>query len=179
MFSKLLYVVLMACFVPFVSFAAGSWTCTNNVVGVNNTCTQTTDIDINISTENGIVPLVSGDGIRGVVLLNTDTVSEYNQDQPLPVSVYMADGSHRTWGDVAYGGMPFTVTATSTFYTVPIFSSGKDFPLKVTSSTSTPIYSQDSGNLTFGLAILLVFVFLGFVGYLYNKFTPKKKPWLQ
>jgi len=49
-------------------------------------------------------------------------------------------------------------------------------PSSCGSSTSTPCYSQDSGNLTFALAILIVISFLMVTGFAYNSIT-SKKPW--
>lgn len=41
-------------------------------------------------------------------------------------------------------------------------------------SSSSPLYIQDSGDVKFTLAIILVFIFLGFVGYIFNRiFKPK------
>jgi len=43
-------------------------------------------------------------------------------------------------------------------------------------ATSSPFYIQDSGNLSFGLTILIVGMFLMVAGFMYNNLT-RKKPW--
>jgi len=48
----------------------------------------------------------------------------------------------------------------------------------IDNATATPLYTQDSGQLTMLGYIALVFVFIGFVGYIWNKMSAKK-PWLQ
>lgn len=44
-------------------------------------------------------------------------------------------------------------------------------------STTTPFYTQDSGNISLELAILIVGMFLMIIGFFYNSIT-SKKPWL-
>lgn len=43
-------------------------------------------------------------------------------------------------------------------------------------SSSSPIYIQDSGNISFGLSVIIVLVMVAFTAYIYNAFN-KKKPW--
>lgn len=43
------------------------------------------------------------------------------------------------------------------------------------SASTTPCYSQDSGNLSFGLAILIGFASLAFIGWIFNSMTRKKE----
>lgn len=44
------------------------------------------------------------------------------------------------------------------------------------SASSSPLYTQDSGNLSLGLALIITIISLAFVGFLFNNMT-KKKPW--
>jgi len=44
------------------------------------------------------------------------------------------------------------------------------------SASSSPIYTQDAGNLSIGLAILIVGMFLMVAGFIFNNMT-SKKPW--
>lgn len=43
-------------------------------------------------------------------------------------------------------------------------------------ASNTPVYIQDSGNISFALAILIFLVSLMFVGFLFNSIKTKK-PW--
>lgn len=43
-------------------------------------------------------------------------------------------------------------------------------------STSSPCITQDSGNISLGLAIIIVVLFLMVVGFIFNNIS-KKKPW--
>lgn len=43
-------------------------------------------------------------------------------------------------------------------------------------SVGSPLITQDAGNISFALAILIVLMFLMVVGFMYNNLT-KKKPW--
>ena len=43
-------------------------------------------------------------------------------------------------------------------------------------ATSTPVYIQDAGNLSLGVTIIIVLLFLMTVGFLFNNMTTKK-PW--
>lgn len=43
-------------------------------------------------------------------------------------------------------------------------------------SSSSPLYIQDSGNISFGLSVIIVLVMVAFTAYIYNAFN-KKKPW--
>jgi len=44
-------------------------------------------------------------------------------------------------------------------------------------ASSSPIYVQDSGNISIGLGIITTILFLMVVGFMYNNMT-RKKPWL-
>lgn len=57
------------------------------------------------------------------------------------------------------------VTATSTYHTEVV----------ITSTSSLPLYTQDSGNILFALAVIIFFQFLVFVGYIFNRVFKEKK----
>lgn len=42
-------------------------------------------------------------------------------------------------------------------------------------SSSSPIYIQDSGNLSFGLSVIITLMTFVFIAFIYNSFTKKKK----
>lgn len=50
------------------------------------------------------------------------------------------------------------------------------FTATVVSTSTSPLYVQDAGNLSFLLAILISLMFLMVVGFVYNNMT-NKKPW--
>jgi len=54
-----------------------------------------------------------------------------------------------------------------------IYLNGQMLTLQGTASSS-PLYTQDSGNLSLGLAIIIVILFLMVVGFMYNNMKQKK-----
>jgi len=48
--------------------------------------------------------------------------------------------------------------------------------VSVLSATSSPVYTQDSGNISLGLAIIIALGFLMVAGFIYNN-QKAKRPW--
>jgi len=44
-------------------------------------------------------------------------------------------------------------------------------------STSSPFYTQDAGNLSFALGLIIVILFLAVIGFMFNSMTNKKRTW--
>jgi len=101
-----------------------------------------------------------------IVNVVTDVFMEYHCDGQ-PVTTSMTSGS-APWGHyfVTYVDRDTRTTRD------PLDS----FTATVTSTSTSPLYVQDAGNLSFLLTILISLMFLMVVGFVYNNMT-NKKPW--
>jgi len=73
---------------------------------------------------------------------------------------------------------PFTSLYATASSTCVQTSSGTSTPMTYEChATSTPVYVQDAGNVSFALSILIGLVFIMVAGFMYNNMT-SKKPWL-
>lgn len=79
--------------------------------------------------------------------------------------------------DPAIFASPFTSMYAVASSTCVQTSSGTTTPMAYRcNATSSPVYIQDSGNISIGLAIIIVMLSLMVVGFMYNNIT-RKKPW--
>jgi len=124
--------------------------------------TGSTNLNANISIECGSVVL-----LRVANFQTVPSIERFKQAKCLDdITVDISGTTASPTTTVSMVLLPYDIAQASTT------------AVSISNASTSPIYVQDSGNISFALAILITIVFIAVVAMIFNSIT-SKKPWLR